>query len=88
MSGEKKIRRRVEFSLKGGADSWQDLAATLRSIAFDLDQGQMRGRAASGGYSAGYSWSADEDESVTHESFAAALEEFLDAQRAAEGGQG
>lgn len=70
-------RRRVVVTLDLGADSWDEVASALDQIAFEVAAGKMRGSACSGGPSSGYTWSANEDESVTHETYFEALDKYL-----------
>lgn len=78
------LRRRVRFNLKLEADSWDECWKALDHIATEVARGNLRGpNAASGGPASGYTLTADEDESITHESYFEALEAHLAKQREA-----
>ena len=73
-----KPRRRVKIELRMGADSWKDAADTLECIATEIRLGKhCNGPIISGGYTTGYAWEADEDESITHDSYQAASHAYI-----------
>jgi hypothetical protein len=74
-----KPRRRIELVLTLGADSWEDAADALFNLAQEIERGRLRGRAVTGGYSSGHTFESSEDETVTHDSYFAALDEYLSA---------
>lgn len=70
------LRRRLRLDLELDADSLDDLTAALRQIAYDVDRdGTTVGRRVAGGVSTGYVLNLSCDESVTAESYRAALAE-------------
>lgn len=78
-------RRRVLLTLKLDADSWKDMADRLRCLARDIDiEGGMGTAGLSAGYSASYTYEASEDPTITHDSWAAALDVYLEALHARE----
>lgn len=78
-------RRRVMLTLKLDADSWGDMADRLRSLARDIDiEGGMGKEGLSAGFNASYTYEASEDPSVTHDSWAAALDVYLEKLHARE----
>lgn len=78
-------RRRIEVTLKLSADSWQEVSWALRELSTDCAIRPKHGTSVSGGVGRGYIWSADEDDAITHESWYAELENYLNAERRAEG---
>jgi len=79
----KKPRRRVLFEATIEADSWRDLKHHLIHLATEIAaDGRLSASSVSGGYSTGHIISTHEDESITHESWAADLEEHLAAEQA------
>lgn len=70
-------RRAYELDLKVGADSLDALIGYLRSFETDLHMGKIS-NGASGGYSAGSSYSLSIDESITHDSWAAANDRYVE----------
>ena len=76
------LRRRVRFHLKLEADSWEACWRALDQIATDVARGNLRGpNAASGGILSCFTLTADEDESITHDSYFEALEAHLERKR-------
>lgn len=78
----KQPRRRWDIVVKVGADSLADAANALEAIARDLDRD---GRASpidivSGSPSVGYTVEGDENPSITHESYFAAVDAWLKAR--------
>jgi hypothetical protein len=80
-SVERPLRRRVAVLLQLGADSWEDVERAFTDMATRVALGEMRGVCTSGGYSWGFHYEASEDESVTHDSYFAALTAWLDRER-------
>lgn len=76
-------RRRVQIKIDLGADSWEEAARALGQMETDMLRGGLRTRGASGGWGCGYHYEASEDESVTHDSYVKAVEEWLAAERTA-----
>lgn len=74
-------RRRIVMRLEIGADSWEELEIALANAATSVAMGQMRSTGASGGVASGSSWEADEDETITHESYFAAIDEWRKRRR-------
>lgn len=70
-------RRAYELDLKVSADSRDDLCGYLHSFVTQLYMDQIS-NGASGGYSAGATYSLSVDESITHDSYVAALDDYLD----------
>ncbi|SLJ86874.1 hypothetical protein SAMN06295987_101397 [Novosphingobium mathurense] len=71
MQREKAPRRRIVLNLEAGADSWEDLRDLLRRLETELAmRGSLPPSMVSGGYSSGFILTADEDESITRESWA------------------
>lgn len=81
---KKAPKRRIEMNLKVSADSIDELVSYLRNFAFEVSTGTRTG--VSGGYSTGAVYQIVEDESITHESWAANLEKYL-AESSDEKGQ-
>ena len=76
-SGERAVRRRVVLKLEVGADSWRELQYALNSLATEIAMnGRLSPWAVSGGYSSGWNFTANEDENITHDGWAAANEAF------------
>ena len=78
--GEKRKppRRRIEASFRISADSWDELSRALHSIRTDLAVARMLPKSSvSGGYGSGWIIEASEDETVTHDSWAAELDAWL-----------
>lgn len=75
-------RRRVRFNLRLQADSWDDVSKALLDLSTEVALGNWRGpNGASGGPGAGYTIESDEDETVTHDSYFEALNEYLARER-------
>lgn len=70
-------RRAYELELKVGADSLDDLIGYLRTLETELHMG-MISNGVSGGYSAGAVYSLSVDESITHDSWAAENQRYVD----------
>jgi hypothetical protein len=64
-------RRRVQVTVKLGADSWRDAADALVDISRRMDEaglaGERNANMASGGTRSGYTMTGDEDESESDE---------------------
>lgn len=69
-------RRAFRLTLDIEADSREELAAAVRSKALEIDMDQLT-RGVYGGYSSGGTYALDVDESITHDSWADALELYL-----------
>lgn len=81
----RKPRRRIEATLRISADSWRDLQGALRCLETEIAQsGRLSASSVSGGYSFGWIVETSEDESITHDSWAAELHEYLDHLRQSE----
>lgn len=64
-------RRRVKTTIKIQADSWEDMRGALRCIQTDLAiSGGSFSNSVAEGYSFGWIITSDEDETITHESWA------------------
>lgn len=78
---EKKPRRRVVIDLKLHADSWSAAIDELDEIKLRLGMARDYGShpiiLTSGGYNTGYTLNADEDATITHASYMAAITEAL-----------
>ena len=72
-------RRRFVLNLKLGADSYEELSSALYNIAREFDRHEIGKDMASGSPSSGFSLEWSEDESVTHDSYMVAIDEYLDA---------
>jgi hypothetical protein len=71
-----KPHRRIEFTLKVGADSIKDLQQALGQVSFDIEAGS-RGPCVSGGVTSGWCWNIKEDESITHKMYVEQLQQHL-----------
>lgn len=71
-------RRRVEIKINIGADNWEEARWVIRQLETDLVEngGKLRPMLVSGGCSAGYNYIANEDETITHESWREANDEY------------
>lgn len=78
-------RRRVRMVLDLHADDWDELTAALDGVQVRIAEAKMRGEATvgitSGGYSSGFRLDIDEDESVTGDSYRAALKAYCEGRR-------
>lgn len=72
-------RRRFVLKLNLGADSYEEMSSALYNIAREFDRHEIGKDMASGSPSSGFSLEWSEDESVTHHSYMAAIDEYLDA---------
>lgn len=71
-------RRRIEATLRISADSWDDLARALHQLRTEIaTDGCLSKSSVSGGYASGWIVETSEDESITHESWAASLDTYL-----------
>lgn len=79
-------RRRIVCKIELGADSWQEAAAALDSIAFRLYEAKERNEqevsVTSGGPSSGWTLKADEKPEITHESYISDIETCLALKKA------
>lgn len=73
-------RRAYVFKVEIGADTRNDLIAVLRHLEFQISADKLS-TGVSGGYSSGYTYSLDIDESITHDDFMAALNRWLEEHR-------
>lgn len=76
MASDNAPRRAYVLELKIGADSRNDLIGALRQLEFLIEAEELTA-GVSGGYGSGYTYKLDVDESITHESYMAAIEQFL-----------
>lgn len=82
-------RRRIVAHIKIEADSWDDLETHLSQLAMQIDaEGQLSPTSISGGYSSGHIITTSEDEYITHDSWAAALNVHLEQERARKAQEG
>ena len=73
-----KPRRRIEVDIRIGADSWDAVRRALDSIAFDIATQEEGGRdITSGAPDSGYTLTATEDPSITHDSYFEAAMEWI-----------
>jgi hypothetical protein len=79
---DKKPRRRVLLTLKLGADNREEMIHALEQIALEMRRGYLMGEAAGGGYSSGYWLKVTEDETVTHDTYFAAINAMIEAEQA------
>ena len=76
-------RRRVVVKLQIGADSWEELRGIFRGLETRLVvDGRLSATCISGGYSSGYIMESNEDESITHDSWAEANEAYCASLKA------
>lgn len=75
---EKPPRRRIAAKIEIEADSWRELRVALRQLETKMveDGGKLRSHV-SGGYSSGWIVTANEDESITHETWERDLDAHL-----------
>lgn len=70
-------RRRVVLKLDLEADSWEDAERALHSLRTEIAMsGSLSKGCVSGGYSSGWHYTTSEDESITHDSWAAANDAY------------
>lgn len=70
-------RRAFELDIKMTGDTWKDVIRELRDLVIHIEQHGTACTSVSGGYSTSHTVQVRVDESITHESFAAELEEYL-----------
>ncbi len=75
-----KPRRAYMLELKIGADTKNDLIGVLRQLEFEIGADLLT-QGVSGGYSSGYTYKLDIDESITHDSYIEALNGYLAEER-------
>ncbi len=76
------MRRRWVLEIKLGADTYEDLTASLVELANDLDRRPPAPiNIVSGSPSAGYIATGDEEPTVTHESYFEAVERWKAGRR-------
>ena len=74
-------KRRIEFKIEGGSDSFEDLANALKNFSEQIRRGEIVGpNGCSGGYDGGYTYEIIEHENITHDSWFANLERYLEWQ--------
>lgn len=75
---EKPPRRRIAAKIEIEADSWRELRVALRQLETKMveDGGKLHSHV-SGGYSSGWIVTANEDESITHETWERDLDAHL-----------
>ncbi|MBN9568724.1 MAG: hypothetical protein J0H79_14080 [Alphaproteobacteria bacterium] len=83
MPETKDPRRRIVMCAKIDADSWDDLYNHLRNLVAGIarDGKRLSKSSVSGGYSSGHIIVVSEDETVTHDKWAAELDAWLEAHR-------
>ena len=69
------VRRRVQCELKIEADSMADLVEALDDISARIGMGDLAPSGFSAGYNSSYRYRLNEDESITHDSYWAAIKE-------------
>lgn len=78
-------RRRVVMIAKISADSWRELQGQLQHLATEIARREKLSTfSVSGGYSSGHVVVTSEDGAVTHDSWAAKLDEYLEELAARE----
>ena len=82
MSEQQPPRRAYVFEIKIGADSRDDLIGVFRQLEYELYTSQLT-EGVSGGYSSGYTYKLDVDESITHDTFVTNLNAWLEARKQA-----
>jgi hypothetical protein len=73
-----KPARAVRLTLKLDADDIGELSSALHNIADSAERGELT-TGVSGGPSSGYIYELLQDPTITHDSYHAALREYLDA---------
>jgi hypothetical protein len=69
------VRRRVQCELKIEADSMAALVETIDDISRRIGMDDLSPSGFSAGYNSSYRYRLDEDESITHDSYFAAIRE-------------
>lgn len=91
MTMDSSPQRRIVCKIELGADSWQEAAAALDSIAFRLHEARERNEqevsVTSGGPSSGWTLKADENPEITHESYITEIEAWLALKKAGQNEQ-
>lgn len=80
-------RRAYVLTLEIGADSRDELCAALRQLEFQVHADQLTS-GVSGGPGSGYTYNLIVDESITHDSYFAAVDAWLDEQKEAKDAEG
>lgn len=75
------VRRRYVAKINLQADTEKDLIRHLFEIATGWDRDGMSSSSVSGGYSSGHIIEVDCDDSITHESWEEALEQYLEQRK-------
>lgn len=75
---EKKPKRRIALTLSLEADSRAAAIDAIDQIVRELRMGYLQSEACSGGYSSGYTLKIIEDETVTHDSYFAKLNAYIE----------
>lgn len=79
---EPNIRRSVVFEVKIGADSPEELARALDTIARQARiEGFGNGNGASGGFGSGWTYTYSHDPSITHDSYFEAIERWRNERK-------
>lgn len=74
-----KPRRRVVVIMKLQADSWEEISHNLQHYRTEIARhGRLPANSVSGGYSSGHIIVSSEDGSITHDSWAKELDEYLE----------
>lgn len=74
-------RRRCKLKLDLEADDVRELTVALENIARHIGMGELTSRGFSAGYNSSYEYELSEDESITHESWRAALSAAIARQK-------
>jgi hypothetical protein len=78
MTRRAKPRRRIELKLTIGADNWDALRGALKSIQTEVAiHGRLSTSGVSGGYDSGWVYECSERPEITHDSWAADLNNYL-----------
>lgn len=72
--------RAYTLTLKVGADTRHDLALILEHLAIEVSADRLT-EGVSGGYSTGFTYKLEVDESMTHDRYFEELNRYLDAQK-------
>lgn len=77
MSAKKPVRRHI-LKITIEADTLDDLRSALESIQFWTASGNLSAHCVSGGYNSGWILEYQENEGVTHDSYVASLNAYLE----------
>lgn len=74
-----KPRRRVVVDIKLEGDDWDEIQRALHQLRTEIAMsGSLSTSSVSGGYGSGWIVTSNEDDSITHDSWAAALDAYLE----------